>query len=126
MNHANLLQSDHVKNHHPFENKFNVATNPTITSTNIISNPLSKKENKINVAPQIIKPAHKISIDPNENSNRFNSLFDDTLNENVETSVFNTKPVIKGNVKNPVNRISHANPPNVNKVNHINSTNKVK
>ena len=61
MNHANLLKSDHLKNHHPFENKFNVATNPTITSTNIISNPLSKKENKINVAPQIIKPAHKIS-----------------------------------------------------------------
>ena len=86
----------------------------------------SKKENKINVAPQIIKPAHKISIDPNENSHRFNSLFEDTLNENVETSVFNTKPVIKGNVKNPVNRISHLNPPNVNKVNHINSTNKVK
>jgi len=126
MNQTRLLQNDHVKSHNQFESKFNVTTNPTVSSNNFISNPPSKKENKINVAPQIIKPAQKISIFTNDNSNRFNSLFDDTSNENVETSVFNTKPAIKGNPKNPVNKISHVNPPNVNKVNQISSSNKVK
>ena len=126
MNHTSLLQNDHLKSHTQFESKFNMTSNPTVSSTNIISNPPSKKENKINVAPQIIKTTQKISINTNDNSNRFNSLFDDTSNENVDTSVFKTKPVIKGNPKNPVNRISHVNPPNVNKVSHISSTNKVK